>query len=269
MLKVYRYMCSVCLSGERIMSFMIILTIALSHPLIADDNAETLSPQIKRCIQEWNTPMDSGSQRIAMATLFGQPPVGPGFIPPTEVQRLLTERGLNYDDWETRLSAIKGFHSFLYLDPEPILPILRDGMNDNHPRVRRESIAVLGRAVNVIRRGPSFPTRWSEDTAARIHSKREELIDYILDQAVTKGLADEDEEVVDQTLMLLTAENASTKKRLRALDRVIARNLIQFPHAIKKAETLQSDWQDKLDGIKDPEPIPENKEDAADDPFGN
>jgi len=188
----------------------------------------TYEREVRRKVPGWIRDLDSPDpvlQESAIRMLLGETRIAPS----RKTVRVLTDRGISYDSWESRTSALDGLGYKLMERPEKLIPLIRDGMNDPHPRVRASAIMNLSLLL-------TYPT------LELAESYREEVLDLL----ITKGLTDENEEVATAAFNDLEVQHiAPTRAALRALDRVIATKRAHKSIRGYLPET-RADWARKL-----------------------
>lgn len=124
-----------------------------------------------------------------------------------EARSFLLKRRLDYISEEARWIAAYEFRNLLRDDPQALLSICREGLNDPVARVR---LNALGSAQNILYQDGVREKPWPEDT-----------IDETIDLLATRGLTDNHFETANHALQLLNTESSlkPNRQRLRALRR--------------------------------------------------
>jgi HEAT repeat protein len=208
---------------------------------------ESMRPHIKRWLIDWKQSKDPIAQQQATKQLFGLLVHGQ-YQPPDDIKAMLFARGLNYDDERCRYSAISNFGPVFWdRDPLPLLPIFRDAFNDSKPEIRQRAASEFGGAIVSFQlESPPPHVRWNEKTRREIIERRSELIEMSVDQIITKGLGDENEDVVEASVFALRLLKEPSIPHLRALDRAIARKAIRFPPHLVNIKEIRAEWHKRL-----------------------
>lgn len=225
---------------------------------------KALAAHIEHWIRDVENPADAHTEAVAVSSLFGQPPILPGFQPPDRVKRFLLQRRLSYRSWEARHDAAHCFQYFLEHDIATLVDLMRDGLNDPHPKVRSQAIFSIEHAINLLTGNVAVAPQWDDVMKDWIEKHRDDLLDEIVDLVVSKGLTDEDTDVVDYALITIRSKHIQpTPTRLRSIDRVVGRGLVPEPY-----DEYAADVRDEWDRVVHKRMKPIRQPDSVPDPFG-
>jgi hypothetical protein len=220
----------------------------LTPPATAEERKRVIDYWMKY----WLNPTDADAEVCAVSALFGNPPEGvPFFVtyfrPPEDIKQLLVKRRLAYRYWESRRVAAYYFQYRLEDDIATLIKIMRDALNDPHWEVRRQGLISLEHALERVVNGP-YDRDWDEARRAKMLEHTDDYADEILDLVITKGLTDDNREVVDEAWGVLLRDFAlPSAARLRSLDRVLTKRAVPSSHRKMVAE-LRDRWAKQING---------------------
>ncbi len=229
-----------------------------------------LAEYIEDCLREVNNPTDGDAEAAAVSGLFGNMLIGK-FEPPDKIKRLLLQRRLRYKHWKARCTAAWNFKYFLEYDVDAMIHIMRDGLNDPHPKVRANSVFSLQHALHLMNTNGRAAIRdWDAAMKERINMRRGDLVDEILDLIITKGLTDKNSDVVVAAIHVVSSDKIRpTVTRLRALDRVLDRKGIHNASDREIARKVRDKWNQIVNPGEPLVPKPASIKPAPDDPFAD
>lgn len=248
-------------------------------------NPQELKRFILNRLEIWeNPPPDPELEATVVQELFGYfgySDFFPRFDPPAWLNKRLLARRLNYRSWQAREAATIGFGEILRGNPilrdardgsgwrddaELLVPILRDALNDLHPKVRFHAVSQMARLLLGIEQKLDVvygQGRFRSKVNPAERRKWIDLHDEIIDMIMNKGLVDEDLDVRTESIVALDQTDVAyvTAADLRSLDRRIARGLPD-DLALEFAKELRAKWT-RSEKKEPPGPLRGN----SDDPF--